>query len=308
MIIIHVSDSKIDNILRTVELREKIRIESIRDYIIIHNLKNILDMQTEYTPKDNIEELIVKFLDLKYRDIRDIEEYRKIRITLQREVNDIEKLMLRIVPWKDAFKKLQKIYRKLIDGEIQNEELIYFSWIFTKYHLHSYARDIFLKYIENLDKIHNMHRIRIISYILFSILEMSKKPFDTISIKSNDFHKYFNWIIIQYNNNIITMFKGCDREYVLSNQYIVSEQARITISQNYTIKTIKEHTILIQEENNVKTIICATTDREINEIEIEYEKVNIKGPDIDYEDTNNKIRLIIPKNTLYIARGKITKP
>ncbi len=293
---IHVSNSKIDNILKNIEINSEIEVKNIEDYIILHRFEKILKyVKIKYYPKDRIEEYVISMLN-----IEDIEEYKKIRKIVAENADIDIKLMLRIIPWKDAFKILQEKYRTTSENI---ENLIQTSWMLTRYHMHTYARSILENYI--IDKVRDsLDILKIVALILFGILDIRKIPYNSISVKSNDIFKYFNWTILQIdNNNIITIFKACDREYVLSNQSIISEQARITIPEECKIIQKEEHKILIKNKVE-KILICATTDKEKQELDIEYEKINIKGPDLDYEDNNNKIKITIPQNTLYIIRGK----
>jgi len=243
---IHVSNSKIDNILKNIEINSEIEVKNIEDYIILHRFEKILKyVKIKYYPKDRIEEYIINMLN-----IEDIEEYKKIRKIVAENADIDIKLMLRIVPWKDAFKMLQEKYRTTSENI---ENLIQTSWMLTRYHMHTYARSILENYI--IDKVRDsLDILKIVALILFGILDIRKIPYNSISVKSNDIFKYFNWTILQIDNNIITIFKACDREYVLSNQSIISEQARITIPEECKIIQKEEHKILIKNkvEKNAK--------------------------------------------------------
>lgn len=290
MIEIHVS-TKLDDLLKNLEVPHKIEAKTLEDYIILHKLGK-LGIEVHYSPRSSLEEKTLKYIELKYSKKYD-NTYKELRNFIREHSTDIIKLMLREHNWKTAYKHILK-------NKMEEVDVIHRVWILSRYHIHSLARSI----LENLSEksLDNYSRLLLFSTILFSILELEFLDKKFISLKAHDVFYYFRWIMLLLNNIFIVIFKSCDRIYTISPLYVVSDQAKITIDSEYSIDRLSEHVLLVNTEK-YSVLICLSSYRENMAIRMRYDKIVVKCEDSDFEDSNDSIEFIVPRESSYIVKG-----
>ncbi len=290
MIEIHFS-SKLDDTLRNIEIPHRIEAKTLEDYIILHKLSK-LGTEVTYSPRSAQEEKVLKFIELKNSKKYD-NTYKELRNFIREHCTDIIRLMLREANWKIGYKQILK-------GEIKDLDIIHQVWILSKYHIHSLARSI----LENISErsLDNYSKLLLLSTILFSILELEFLNRKFVSLKVHDVFYYFRWIMLILDNIFIIVFKSCDRIYTISPLYIVSDQARITIDPEYNIDRLSEHVLLINTKS-YSVLICLSSYREAMSIRVKYGKIVVKSEDSDFEDSDDIMEFIVPRESSYVIKG-----
>ncbi|NPB01021.1 MAG: hypothetical protein GXO10_06565 [Crenarchaeota archaeon] len=290
MIEIHLS-TKIDDILRNMEIPNKIEAKTLEDFIILHRLTK-LGIEVYYNPKTELEEKIVRYVGLKHSRKYD-PAYKELKKFIRERSTDIIRLMLREVNWKTAYKYVLK-------GGVKNLDVIHQIWILSRYHLHSLARSILEKILER--SLDNYSKLLLLSTLLYSILELEFLDKKFISLKVHDIFYYSRWVMVILDNVFIVTFKSCDRIYTVSPLYVITDQAKITVDSKYVINRLGEHVLLIDSEK-YSILICLSSYRERVSVKMRYSNIVVKCEDSDFEDSNDVMEFIVPQESSYVVKG-----
>ncbi len=291
MIELHVS-SRIDSLLKGLEIPTQIRAKTLEDYIILRKLK-LFNIDVLYNADSDKEKLVLRYIELKDNKTFN-NEYRELRKIIRSCHDDIIKLMLRELEWKKSYKI---IMNKLLNKE---DNIFTLLWILSKYHMHSNARELLREVIKrDLD---NYSRILILCIILFSIMDLEILNNKFISAKVHDIFYYFRWLLLILENTFMIVFKSCDRIYTLSPPYVITDQAKMTIDEEYTIERIHEHVLKIRNRD-YSILVCLTSSNNRVLFRLKYDKVIIKGEDSDFEDSYSYVNIIVPEESFCIVKG-----
>ncbi len=254
------------------EVSQKVKAESIEDFIILHSL-NLLNIDVEYSPTNDVEEMVVKYVTC-----RDPEEKTHLRRLLREKLSPLSDvaLMLRLCPWEKAVKHLMsRVYEVLRRGEACPELVFQLA----KYHLHVYSSKL-------LRQLAQQDRTRAVAVFLAAVLEIEPIPIrNIVKVKISDVHRYVSWTILETDHpesRLLTIFRSSERNYLLAGPDIVSDEARMTM---YMEKVEKLDNMYILQERGRRAYVLYAHEDDVKKVRVSGRDIVVKCRDIDTKFT-----------------------
>ncbi len=275
-----------------------VNVDDVELLIILHRAPRLLGVEVRFSPSNEVEKLVVDYLMAQGGQASELR--RRLREIVPRD--SLLALMLRLVPWDEAYSLLMRHLSEILQKD-NSVDYLKLAWALARYHLHKYSslliRKVLQRHVEDL-------RLVLTCLILFGVLDLDVVPFGMAKLKIHDFLSYGTWLIMHVDKektqDLCVLFQSCGRAYLLAGPDIVSEEARMSTYPR-EIKTITDTLHMIQERDR-KIIIMASREGEIRKYHIHGENIIMKCMDVDAKFTKIDTDIVLADGDLCIAAGK----
>ncbi len=275
-----------------------VSVEDVELLVILHRARRLLDVEVRFSPSNELEKLVADYLTVQSGQTGELR--RRLREIVPRD--SLLALMLRLVPWDDAYRLLMMHLSEVLRrGSLV--EHVKLAWALARYHLHKYSslliRKILREHVRDL-------RLVLVCLILFGVLDLDVIPFGMTKLKIHDFLSYGTWLIMhaekERTQDLCVLFQSCGRAYLLAGPDIVSEEARMS---TYPVKIVTlADTLHVVQERDRKIVIMASREGEVRKYHVRGENIVMKCVDVDAKFTRLDTDIVVADGDLCIVAGR----